>query len=74
MSALGQQTATLARTYTRQTPSLLRIVGQSIWDTLEAAGRRRATRELRQLAQRWESLDPELAQQFREASRYDTHR
>jgi hypothetical protein len=74
MSALGQQTAALATTYRRQTPTLLQIVGQSIWDALEAAGRRRASRELQQLAQRWESFDPALAQQFREASRHDTHR
>lgn len=64
----------LASPYRRQTPSLLQAVGHSIWLALEAAGRRRVAPELRRLAERWESIDPALAQQFREASQYNSSR
>jgi hypothetical protein len=72
MSAVAQGAASLASPYKRQTPTLLQAVGQSIWRALEAAGQRRAARELRDLAQRWEPFDAALAQQLRQASRYDT--
>jgi hypothetical protein len=68
-----QQSLTAARSpYKRQTPTLLQAIGQSIWRALEDAGRRRAAPELQRLAQHWESIDPVLAQQFRDARRFDT--
>jgi hypothetical protein len=72
MSAITQGSVALGSTYQRQTPTLLQAVGHSIWRALEAAGQRRAARELLDLAQRWEPFDPALARQLREASRYDT--
>jgi len=72
MSALGHSVAASASPYKRQTPTLLQAVGQSIWRALEAGGRRRAAHELRQLAQRWQAIDPELARQLLEASRHDS--
>lgn len=67
MSTLSTPLNTLASPYKRQTPTLLQAIGQSIWRTLEDAGQRRAAPELRRLAQRWESIDPALAKQLREA-------
>jgi hypothetical protein len=61
-----------ASPYRRLTPTLLQTIGQSLWRALETVGRRRAARELQQLAQRWEPFDPALAQQLRDASRHDT--
>ncbi len=72
MSAVVQRAATWASSYTHQTPTLIQAIGRSIWDALAATGQRRAARELRELAQRWESIDPAVAQQLREASRDDT--
>jgi hypothetical protein len=72
MSALGLPMKATASPYKRQTPTLLQAIGRSIWDALAATGQRRAAHELRDLAQRWESIDPAVAQQLREASRYDT--
>jgi hypothetical protein len=72
MSAVVQRAAPRASSYKRQTPTLWQAIGHSIWDTLAATGQRRAARELRELAQRWESIDPAVAKQLREASRYDT--
>jgi hypothetical protein len=75
MSAAVQRAATRAPSctpYTRQTPTLLQAIGRSIWDALAAAGQRRAARELRELAQRWDSIDAAVAQQLRAASRHDT--
>ena len=72
MSAAVQQAAPLASPYQRQTPTLLQAIGRGIWDTLAATGQRRAARELRELAQRWQSIDAAVAQQLREASRHDT--
>jgi ribosomal protein L15E len=72
MSTVVHGAAPLASPYKRQTPTLLQVVGRSIWRALEAAGQRRAARELHNLAQRWEPFDPALARQLREASLHDT--
>jgi hypothetical protein len=72
MSTVVQGAAPQASPYQRQTPTLLQAVGRSIWRALEAAGQRRAARELLDLAERWESFDPALARQLREASRHDS--
>ena len=72
MSAFVQQAAPCASPYKRQTPTLLQAIGRTIWDALSATGQRRAARELREQAQRWESIDAAVAQQLREASRHDT--
>ncbi len=72
MSAVVYGATPLASPYKRQTPTLLQAFGRSIWDALVATGQRRAARELRELAQRWESVDAAVAQQLREASRHDT--
>lgn len=55
--------------YRRRTPTLLQVIGRSIWRSLEAVGHRRAARELDQLASRWTVFDPVLAHELREASR-----
>ncbi len=60
--------------YQRQTPTLLQSIGQSIWSALEAAGQRRAEPELHRLAQRWQSIDPAVAQQLRDAIRHNANR
>lgn len=72
MSAAVQRAKPLASPYQRRTPTLLQAIGHSIWDALAATGQRRAARELREMAQRWESIDATVAQQLREASRHDT--
>lgn len=72
MSALDLPVKAPASPYRRQTPTLLRAIGHWVWDVLAAAGQRRAARELREQAWRWESIDAEVARQLREASRYDT--
>jgi hypothetical protein len=72
MSVINHSLTTASSSYKRQTPTLLQAIGQSIWRALEAAGRRRAAPELQRLAQHWESIDPALAQQFRDARRFDT--
>jgi hypothetical protein len=59
-----------ARAYQRQTPSVWQALGRAVWESLEASGRRRAARELRELAQRWEPIDPSLAAQMRAAARF----
>lgn len=74
MSALGLWAPSVESPYKRQTPTLWQVIGQSIWRALEARGQRRAASELRQLAERWQTIDPALAQQLREASRHDTGR
>jgi hypothetical protein len=58
--------------YRRHTPTLLQVIGRSIWRSLEAVGHRRAARELDQLASRWTVYDPALARELREASRNET--
>ncbi len=74
MSTLGLRAPSAESPYKRQTPTLWQVIGQEIWRALESSGQRRAARDLRQLAERWETIDPALAQQLREASRYDTSR
>jgi hypothetical protein len=44
---------------------------RGIWRVLETIGERRAQRELRQLAARWEPFKPELSRQLRAACRGD---
>jgi len=68
MSALGHREAVLPSPAMGRTSSWLRGIGRSIWSALEATGQRRAARELNALAERWESFDPALARQMREAS------
>ena len=53
--------------YRRVSPNLLQSIGLSIWGALESFGRRRAMRELHELAERWQSTDPELARCLRAA-------
>jgi hypothetical protein len=72
MNTIVSRAARLGSSYKRQTPTLLHAIGRSIWDALAATGQRRAARELTDIAQRWESIDPAVAQQLREASRHDT--
>ena len=72
MSTVVHCAAALPSPYQRQTPTLLQAIGHSIWDALAATGHRRAARELREMAQRWETIDATVAQQLREASRHDT--
>jgi len=48
--------------------------GSSIWRALEAHGRARAWREIRELADRCEATQPELARQLRAANRYIARR
>ena len=45
-----------------------RRAGMAIWRGLEAYGRARAQRELRDLHDRWASSDPELAKRMRAAN------
>ena len=45
----------------------LRRVALAVWRALEAHGRRRAWRELRDRAERYEGIDTELARQLRDA-------
>ena len=72
MTVINQSFTTAGSSYKRQTPTLLQAIGQSIWRALEAAGRRRAAPELQRLAQHWESIDPVIAKQLRDAGRFDT--
>lgn len=74
MTVINHRLASAGSPYRRQTPTLLQAMGQSIWRALEEAGRRRAMRELQDLAQRWQPFDPALAQQLLDASRHDTRR
>jgi hypothetical protein len=55
--------------YRRHSPTLLQVIGSSIWRSLEAVGHRRAARELAQVANRWALFDPALAHDLREAAR-----
>jgi hypothetical protein len=61
-------------TYRRRTPTLIRIIGRSIWRALEREGQLRAQRALRAAAARYETSDPALALQLREASQFDFDR
>lgn len=55
--------------YRRHAPTLLQVIGSSIWRSVKAVGHRRAARELAQVANRWALSDPTLAQDLREAAR-----
>jgi hypothetical protein len=44
--------------------------GSWIWRALEAQGRARASREIREFADRCEATQPDLARQLRAANRY----
>ncbi|HSW08368.1 hypothetical protein [Aquabacterium sp.] len=48
--------------------ALLRRFAAATWRHLEAMGQARARHELQQLARRWETSHPQLAQQMRAAS------
>ncbi len=43
----------------------LRGAGVALWKALEENGQRRAARELLNIAQRWDSIDPDLARTLR---------
>ena len=51
---------------------LTQHIGRPIWRALEGVGQRRAARDLRQMAQRYEAFDATMARTLREASRFDT--
>jgi hypothetical protein len=61
-----------AAPYRRLTPTIWQCAGRAIWRALHEFGRRRATRQLRAMAERVESHDPALARQLRIASHFDT--
>lgn len=65
-------TTKLATPYRRQTPTVWQSIGRSIWSGLEATGRRRAARELRDMAQRWAPFDAALAAQLLAAAQDDS--
>ena len=50
--------------------ALARRVGLAVWRGLEAYGRAKAQRELRQLHDRWETSDPQLAHGLRVADAF----
>lgn len=54
--------------YRRRSTTLLQAIGQAIWGALESFGQRRAARELEATADRWQSIDPELARRLRAAA------
>jgi hypothetical protein len=58
-------------TYRRTTPTLFAIVGHQVWRALAAQGHRRAAKELRLQAQRWQSIDPKVAEQLRQAAEFN---
>ena len=70
-SAPAPVAASTGSTYRRITPTLLQTIGATLWSALEAAGERRARRELDLLARRWAPFDPELASQLRQAALRD---
>ncbi|HEY6513545.1 MAG TPA: hypothetical protein VI032_16305 [Burkholderiaceae bacterium] len=59
-------------THRRMTPTLISVIGGSIWRALKRAGRRRAARELMARAAWHEPFDPGLARCLREAALFDT--
>jgi hypothetical protein len=76
-----RQTRPAPSSYQRRTPTLLDVAGQSmgralsgagrlVWCALEGAGQRRAAHELRGMAERWQSIDPAMAQQMHDAVRH----
>lgn len=60
-----------ASPYRRLTPTIWQCLGHAVWRTLEGLGRRRATRELLEMARRVEPQDPALARQLRIGSHFD---
>ena len=50
--------------------ALARRAGLAVWRGLEAYGRAKAQRELRDLHDRWETSDPQLAQRLRAANAF----
>lgn len=66
--ALSQRLAAAAMAGLAQVIPLSKRLGLSIWSALEAAGHRRAGRELRRIAAQWEHFDPELARKLTDAS------
>jgi hypothetical protein len=50
--------------------ALARRSGLAVWRGLEAYGRARAQRELRDLHDRWETSDPQLAKRLRVANAF----
>jgi len=50
--------------------ALARRAGLAVWRGLEAYGRAKAQRELRQLHDRWETSEPQLAQRVRIADAF----
>jgi hypothetical protein len=58
-------------TYRRTTPTLLAIVGHKVWRALAEQGHRRAAAELRRQAQHWQSIDPKIAEQLRQAAEFN---
>ena len=69
--SIDQSALSEGSTYRRTTPTLIRIIGRSIWRALEREGQLRAQRALRAAAARYETSDPVLARQLREASLFD---
>lgn len=63
---------TPATPYRRLTPTVWQCAGRAVWRALHDLGHRRATRQLREMAERVESRDPALARQLRIASHFDT--
>jgi hypothetical protein len=72
MNAAAPIQKPLPSAYRRQTPTIWQAVGSALWQALHATGQRRAARELRELARRWDDIDPAVARQLREAAGYDT--
>ena len=72
MNAAAPTRAPLPSAYRRQTPTVWQAVGSALWQALHGVGQRRAARELRELAQRWDQIDPTVARQLRAAAGYDT--
>lgn len=70
VNALNFPHATVtARSSAPAQPGRLARWGMAVWRALEGAGQARARRELLILADRWETVRPELAAQLRAASR-----
>lgn len=57
--------------YRRTTPTLFAVVRHKVWLALAAQGHRRAASELRVLAARWQSIDPDVAQSLRRAAEFN---
>jgi hypothetical protein len=65
------QTEAVPGTYRRTTPSLFAVVCHKVWRALAEQGHRRAAAELRIQAQRWQSIDPKVAEQLRRAAEFN---